>query len=459
MVATLGRRPTRPGWRPQPPPDRVAAVLGVAGVGVVAGVLALLMERSTYDVWAAIPTAIGLAALSVPLLRRAARLEADPFVARLLWWALGLKLVASLARYYVAFGLYDGAADANAYSRVGADIARQLRDGDWTIDIGKRVQGTGFIEVLTGGVFTVTGATTIGGFLVFSWFGFWGLYLFHRAFVRAVPDGDHRRHALLVLLLPSLLFWPSSIGKEAWMCLFLGLGAHGAARVLTRARGGLLLCGVASLALGIVRPHIAAILVFALALAVLARRTPAEGRSAWAPFAKLAVLAVVGLALVFAVGQLEDFFGVDDFNAEAVRTTLDEVQRRTGQGGSQFVADSDTDLDPSRLPAAFVNVLFRPFPWHATNVQSLVAAGESLLLMGLVLTGWRRIVASAAGTLRNAYLVLCWAFAVLFVYGFSSFSNAGILVRQRVQVLPFVLVLLCVAPLGRRARVASEPRT
>jgi hypothetical protein len=32
---------------------------------------------------------------------------------------------------------------------------------------------------------------------------------------------------------------------------------------------------------------------------------------------------------------------------------------------------------------------------------------------------------------------------MLFIYGFSSFANFGILTRQRVQVLPFVVVLLC----------------
>ena len=32
-----------------------------------------------------------------------------------------------------------------------------------------------------------------------------------------LPTGDHRRYALLVFFMPSLLFWPSSIGKESWM--------------------------------------------------------------------------------------------------------------------------------------------------------------------------------------------------------------------------------------------------
>src|SRR5690606_7310595 len=104
----------------------------------------------------------------------------------------------ALPRYVVAFGLYDGQADSSMYSSTGALLARQFREGDFTVDLGRPVQGTGFIQIVTGAVYTVTGATDLGGFLVFSWLGFWGLYLFHRAFVRAVPQGDHLRYARLV---------------------------------------------------------------------------------------------------------------------------------------------------------------------------------------------------------------------------------------------------------------------
>lgn len=453
MVTALRATGTEVGpRRPRVTPSSAATALVLVAIGGVTGLMAYLMEHGSYDTWAAIPVGIGLVAVSVPMVRRAMALETDRRIAQLLKWALALKLLSALPRYVVAFDVYDGQADAAAYSRVGAELARQFRDGMFYADLGRPVQGTGFVQILTGAVFTVTGATTLGGFLVFSWFGFWGMYLFHRAFVRACPDGDHWRYSRLVFLLPSVLFWPSSIGKEAWMCLGLGVVAYAGSRMLTGARGGVVLFALGSLMLGMVRPHVATLVGFAVFLAYLVRRSP-DGASVLAPIGKIAIVIVLGLAMVYAVGQLEGFFGVDDFDQEAVQTTLDEVTRRTGQGGSEFTGTSSTDLNPSRFPEAFVGVMFRPFPWEVSNLQALLAAGESLFLMGLLVTSWRRILGAIRSAVQVPYVVLCCTYTVLFVYGFSAFSNAGILVRQRVQVLPFVLVVVCLPMLGVRSRV------
>ncbi len=458
MVTVLHRRgEPAPRRLSKVPVPAAAAALVLLGVGAVAGTMAFLMEHGSYDTWAAIPVGIGLVALSVPLVRRIESYETDHRIARMLWWALMLKLVSALPRYVMVFGLYDGQADAASYSRVGSELARQFRDGLFYADLGGPLQGTRFIQLVTGVVFTVIGGTTLGGFLVFSWFGFWGLYLFHRAFVRACPEGDHWRYSRLVFLLPSLLFWPSSIGKEAWMCLGLGIVAYAGSRMLTGARGGLVLLAAGSLMLSMVRPHIAALVGFAVLLAYVVRRSP-ENASAFAPAGKFVIVIILGLGMVYAVGQLEDFFGVDEFDQEAVQTTLDEVTRRTGQGGSEFAAEPSTNMRPSQFPQALVGVLFRPFPWQATNVQALVAATESVFLMGLFLANRRGMLGALRSAIRVPYVVLCCTYTVLFVYGFSSFSNAGILVRQRVQVLPFVLVLVClpVAAVGARPQARQR---
>ena len=148
--------------------------------------------------------------------------------------ALVVKLAASFVRYFVAFSLY-GSGDATLYDSAGTEIAESFHRGELSLtDLLALRQGTRFIDDLTGLIYALTGPSRLGGFLVYSFIGFWGLFLFHRAARIGLPEGSQRRYALLVFFLPSLVFWPSSIGKEAVMMLSLGLCAYGAARILER---------------------------------------------------------------------------------------------------------------------------------------------------------------------------------------------------------------------------------
>ena len=111
---------------------------------------------------------------------------------------------------------------------------------------------------------------------------------------------------------------------------------------------------------------------------------------------------------------------------------------------------------PLQLPGAFVSVLFRPFPWEARNIQSLVAALEST---GLIYLAWRcrdRLRGLPHTVRTRPYVACAVAYSLGFVVAFSSFANFGILTRQRVQVFPFVLVLLALPLVVREARSRSR---
>ncbi|GIU85988.1 MAG: hypothetical protein KatS3mg009_0503 [Acidimicrobiia bacterium] len=61
---------------------------------------------------------------------------------------------------------------------------------------------------------------------------------------------------------------------------------------------------------------------------------------------------------------------------------------------------------------------------------------------------------SIARARSTPFLLYCWALTGLYAIAFSSFSNMGLLVRQRSLVLPCFFVLLCVEPAlaARRTR-------
>ena len=87
------------------------------------------MDRADYSVWMALLLAPLLVFVTVPALRRQATREREARLFRLLTWALVLKLAGALLRFYVAFGLYGGAADAASYHEWGTDISASFRSG------------------------------------------------------------------------------------------------------------------------------------------------------------------------------------------------------------------------------------------------------------------------------------------------------------------------------------------
>lgn len=422
--------------------------LPLLGIAVCASYVLVTMwaiGATTYDIWAALLILPLLFVISLPILHRVASHD-EGLSYRLLVVALTLKMVSSLVRYWQSYVLYD-TADSERYHKAGIRIAQALRDGTpWAAE--GPFPGTAFIEGLTGYLYWPLGATLMGGFFVFSWLGFWGLLLFHRAFAIGVPNGDTRRYALLVLFLPSLLFWPSSIGKDAWMTLCLGLSAYGAARLLARRRAGTLLLAVGVAGVSLVRPHMAVLLVGGVLMGYLCR--PYSRRGLFGPVVKAAGLLTLTVAAAVVVSNAERFFGVDSSADRSVGAVLDDTVARTQQGGSSFEATPVSS--PADLPMATVSVLLRPFPWEATSLQALVAAAESMLLLGLCWLSRRRLLALPGLLRRQPYVAFAVTYTLLFIVAFSSFANFGILTRQRVQVFPLVLVLLALPPSARRAR-------
>jgi hypothetical protein len=443
--------------RPAPFETRVAVGIGGALVGATFTVIGLLLLVSLQ--MSGLPVALFLTpvllAASWPAFVRQARRERDQRLAQLLMLALCLKLFGSLVRYWVAVYVYDGFADALMYHDVGTNLAMRFRGGDFSTGLDS-LSSTDFIRFFTGLVYTVTGSSVYAGFLLYSWLGFWGMFYLYRAFVIAVPEGNRRSYARLLFFLPSMLYWPSSIGKEAWMLFCLGLAAFGTARLLTgRPWRGLALAGTALWLGALVRPHVTGMAALALVAAYLVARPPRR-LGALGPvvklFALIALLAVAGLLLGKASSYLLEK-GIDP--QDGFSNVLGESARRTGQGGSSFNAPTAIG-SPAKLPLAVVTIFFRPFPFEAHNAQVAVTALESTLLLCLTVARRRGIWQALRHPRRRPYVAFVVVYSLLFVFAFSSIANFGILARERTQVLPFFLVLLAV-PAVRRVPGQAKP--
>jgi hypothetical protein len=292
--------------------------------------------------------------------------------------------------------------------------------------------------------------------MFYSWLSFWGLFLFYRAFVIAMPEGRSRTYARLVFFLPSLVFWPSAIGKDALMVLALGIVAFGSARILTgQTWRGLAIAGLGFWMAVMIRPHVAALAGLGLVAAYILRPTRQDLREL-APVAKaLSLVAVAAVAFIL-VGRSNAFLQDSGYqNPTDVSSSLNQTQQSTGIGGSKFAPSALTS--PKRAPIAVVTVLFRPILPDAENFQEGLAALEGTLLLLFTLARIRWGIAALRSVLRQPYVALAAAYTGLFIIAFSSFANFGLLIRQRSSVLPFFLVLLSVRPKKMLISDSEEP--
>lgn len=420
------------------------------------------MASLSFDIWGAFVVTPVVVLVTIPMLRRVFHGD-DSRLVPIALAGLVAKLAATAFRYWVAFDAYGGQADAGRYHDAGAVLARQLRNGDLSAITGLTGEtGAAFIERVTAIVYAVQGGSRLGGFVVFAWLGYLGIVLFVRAAAIAVPGLLRRRYAVLMFFSPSLLFWSSSIGKESVMLLCLGLASYGGARLLIGRWGGaslpLTAAGVAGAAF--VRPHLAAMWVGAIALALLfgaLTGTTRRGALGRVGALGLAVVAVAGFTLVAAatleyLDPTDEETTVDAPLTERVSDIFDETERRTSQGGSSF--EVITISGPADYPFAIVRTLTRPLLIETNEFVELLPALEITGLLVIAAVSWRRLANVPAMMLRSSYLVMALTLLVMFGVAFTSIGNLGVLTRQRSLVMPLLLLPLC---LPRRTRPHLGP--
>ena len=432
----------------------IVGALGLSIIGVYVVALAWAMQNVSYDYWGGMLLFPLLTAITIPLVWRICRDDPDPMPA-LMAVAVVAKLAAAIPRYFVIFQVYGGSADAPRYHAAGVSIAERFHAGSISMfSLIPHSTGTTFIEELTGFVYTFLGPTKVGGFMFFSWMGFWGLFLMYRAALIGFPEIDARRYAYILFFAPSMLFWPSSLGKESWLMLALGVTFYGAARFLSQMRGGIPFALLGSVMSGYVRPHVTAVVVVALGAAALFQRSAHRAAKVSVP-KKLVGILVLAIAISVAVGRAATFLGTDSKGGVSkVTTALDRVQGQTSEGGS--AVDSERPNSPLQYPRAFLSVMFRPTLIEVRNGTSLIAALETTALFALFVASGRRLKEIPVWLFKRPYLLFCLLYVGIFAFAWSSVGNLGIIARQRVLAWPFAFVFIALPNLVRVRRESGS---
>jgi hypothetical protein len=391
-----------------------------------------------------------LVAVSYPIAVRQARIERDPRLVSLLMIALLLHFVGSAATIFVDNHVYHGIADFTQYVNQGAIVSHNIRSLHFTTHGAgiRSVVGDGSVSIAAGVVFSLVGVNELAAFFVFGWLSWLGAIFFYRAFCITFPEGGHRRYALMLFLLPSLLYWTSDVSKEAVVMVGLGVTTLGAARVFVRHRRGYPLIALGT-AMGIAtRPDEYAILFVAFTVALFFRKqdSPRELRA----IRRLGTLSFLLVILVVTAVLTAKFL---HSNAQGIHSISGLLNKAHSNNSASKLGTTNVPYssDPLLYPRDIYEVLFDPLPVTARTLTQLIAAGENTVVLVLILTSLRRLRLVLRAGRERAYVIMAAIYSAAFIYAFAALANLGLITRERTLMFPYLLVLLAIptAPKGQ----------
>jgi hypothetical protein len=373
-----------------------------------------------------------------------------PELTSLFRYGLIARIFGSVFRYEVMTRQYGFAGDSQTYYESGVVYAESLRAFDlsifesanWQSD---KLWGTQFIRYLSGLVIAFIGESIRAEYVVFALAGFAGLTLIVLSYREVYGRTLGKSFAAWVWLWPSLWFWPATVGKDTMMILATGLAVWGYVGYQGRIRWAPIIAGLALAVM--VRPHVAGVVAFSIAVADATRSGALRG------FNLFRLVALGALAVAFTAQAASDL-GFDSVDIEDVQETFEVYASRTETGNSMI----QRAAGPYGVAQAFINVFFRPFPWEATHAFSLASSLEMWGLWGLVWVRRQRVYDTVRSWREQRLLRFALPFLLLggFMYGFG-FANLGILARQRVLLLPFLFILPTAMWSAARRPAAARP--
>ncbi len=378
-----------------------------------------------------------LYAIGRPVILRVAHAENNPWLIRVLTASLLLHLIGAPLQIWVVDHFYNGVADWLRYDHLGQVLAPSYRHFNFTVPGGKLV-GSGMVSAITTALFAIIGINQVGAFLIFSFWAWLGLLFFYRAFSLTFAGANHRRYALLLFFLPSLIFWTSDVSKEAIMTLSLGLAAFGAAKILARRRGGFVLLILGAAIGAAVRPN--ELLLFLAGFCVALLVLPAGPRRTLGGVRRIGAIAfLVGLLAV------SIYLTLHYLRSTGGTLSLQQIST-TDKGSTAGFGSSDVTYSPGPqgFPHDIFTVLLDPLGYNAHGNGERLASVENFVILCVILSSWRQFRIVVRASFARPYVLLSGIYSVAFVYCFAALGNLGLITRERTLLFPFLLVVLSI---------------
>ena len=287
-------------------------------------------------------------------------------------------------------------------------------------------------------------------FSMLAFSGIWKLFLF---FYERYPN-YHKKMAIAVLFLPTLVFWSSGALKDpvcmcmlGWLTFSVYDGYYKKRNMLANS----VVAMIAMLVISIVKPYIlfSYLPFFILYLILVNLHLIKNTLTKISIFLFIALGSVIGLYV--ASEKLQEEMGslALDKLAESVQTQQNNFINMSDRAESSFSLGVEYDGSLGSLakmaPAAINATLFRPYIWESKKISTLLSSLESLSLMFFFL-----FVLKTAGPIRflktifkDPMILFCLLFSLLFAFFIGATTlNFGTLVRYKIPCMPFFIIAL-----------------
>ncbi len=303
-------------------------------------------------------------------------------------------------------------------------------------------------------------------FSMLAFTGLWRLYLF---FYEQYPH-LHKKLAIAILFLPTLIFWSSGILKDSICIGMLGWLTYSSFTVFYKRKSvfkNTIIAFIAAFVLLLVKGYILyAYIPFFLLFLVLKNIGKIKNIVFRILVLIMLVLVSVG-GFIIVSNRLQSemgFFAIDKL-AESVGTQQTNYINMADLAGSSFSLGVEYDGSVTSLvkmaPAAVVATLFRPFLWESKKLSTLLSSLESLAIMMLTLYVFFK--AGPANFIfilfRDPMVLFCFSFSVVFaLFVGATTLNFGTLVRYKIPCLPFyVIALFLILDIYNKKKKSKRP--
>jgi len=288
--------------------------------------------------------------------------------------------------------------------------------------------GTGFVVGFTGFFANFLYFSFFDLFLLYNFFGYLGI-LFFAASINQAIQGKVLKYRLLgafLVLLPSVSFWTSAIGKDSIAFMAVGMALWSSLNLKNRKK--LLILSIFIMLL--VRPHIAFVLLISFIFSLIFNKNINF-------YTRIFLGLITSSASVIIFPLIINYVGLQDANdVSDVSAYIDQRQSYNADGGSSV------DISSMSLPMQMLTYMYRPLPFEAHSIFALLASFDNLLLILLSLIGLFYIFRKNKPSVNSNRLFLWLYFYISLIMLATTTANLGIAMRQKWMILPFLIFLL-----------------